>query len=187
MNGSKILVFFSFFIFLTLIQTHTTVAQPFKMGIFDPAAVLNRMPEMRELEQRMQNLIEEKSVEFTQLQTNFQQNLEDYQQKMGVLSDEARQQEEEQLGLMEIQIQEFQTEAQRELEKQRNEWLAPLIQNMQEAVNEVARQKNIDYLLTTALLTAGDPGPLGRNILYMNEELRPAYDITEEVISYLEL
>jgi len=80
---------------------------------------------MRAVERRIQNLFEKKSTEFAGLQTNFRQTLENYQQKMGVLSDEARQLEEEQLGRMEMEIQEFQTEAQREIEEHRAEWLAP--------------------------------------------------------------
>lgn len=47
----------------------------------------------------------------------------------------------------------------------------PLIQKMQEAVHVVARQKDIDYLFTTTLMSVGNSGPLGGNVLYMNEEL----------------
>ena len=183
----QIIVLFAIFILLPVIKAEPLISQPLKIGVFDPVAVLNRMPELREVEQQIQNLVEEKSAEFNQMQIDFQQSVEEYQQKGGVLSDEARTAEEERLGQMELEIQQFQAEAEQEIEEQRLEWLSPLIEKLQQAAQTIAAQKEIDYLIASTLPGDVGAGPLARNLLYISPDNREQFDITEEVIAFMEL
>src|SRR5690625_2269325 len=65
-------------------------AQDMKIGFVEPRAVLERMPEMRAVQQRLQNFAERKQNELIQKERELQTELEAYQQKVGVISEQAK-------------------------------------------------------------------------------------------------
>ncbi len=168
------------FIFLisasALFATSPGVAQDMRIGFVDPRVILDRMPEMRAVQQRLQNFAERKQRELSDAEQNLQTEIQLYQQKIGVISEEARQKEEERLGQLDLELREKQSQAQQELQQRRAELMAPLLEQIQNAINEVATQKNIDYVLNTTTST-GDV-----IILYVKEELRQEFDITDAVM-----
>lgn len=167
-----LLLFFSF-------QPISVQAQDMKIGYVEPRAILERMPEMRAVEQRMQNFIERKRNELTTQEQSFQQELQLYQQKVGVISDTARQQEEERLGQLQLELQQSQNQVRQDIQQRQAELMAPLLEQVQGAINEVASDMGIDYVLNTTTST-GDVV-----ILYVREELREQYDITDAVMRNL--
>lgn len=161
--------------------TDNVQAQDMKIGFVEPRAIIERMPEWRAVQQRLQNFAERKSDELASLERELQQEIESYQQKIGVISDAARQQEEERLGQMDLELRQSQNQAQQELQQRRAELMAPLLEQVQSSIDAVARQKGIDYVLNTTTST-GDV-----IILYVKEELRTEYDITDEVMRNLDI
>jgi len=159
-----------------LFATPAIQAQDMKIGFVDPRVILDRMPEMRAVQQRLQNFAERKQRELADAEQNLQTEIQLYQQKIGVISQEAQQKEEERLGELDLELREMQSQAQQELQQRRAELMAPLLEQIQDAINEVATQKNIDYVLNTTTST-GDV-----IILYVKEELRDQYDITDAVM-----
>lgn len=167
-----LLLFFSF-------QPLSVQAQDMKIGYVEPRAILERMPEMRAVEQRMQNFVERKRDELSTQEQSFQEELDLYQQKVGVISDTARQQEEERLGQLQMELQQSQNQIRQEIQQRQSELMAPLLEQVQGAINEVASEMGIDYVLNTTTST-GDVV-----ILYVREELREQYDITDAVMRNL--
>jgi len=154
-------------------------SQDMKIGFVEPRAILERMPEMRAVQQRIQNFAERKSEELAQMERELQQQIESYQQTIGVISDQARQQEEERLGELDLELRQSQTQAQQELAERRAELMEPLLDQIQTAINEVAQERGIDYVLNLTTST-GDV-----IILYVRDELREEYDITDAVMRNL--
>ncbi len=150
-----------------------------RIGFVEPRAILERMPEMRAVQQRIQNFAERKSEELAQMERELQQQIESYQQTIGVISDQARQQEEERLGELDLELRQSQTQAQQELAERRAELMEPLLNQIQTAINEVAQERGIDYVLNLTTST-GDV-----IILYVRDELREEYDITDAVMRNL--
>lgn len=168
---------------LLSVSFHTTdiQAQDMSIGFVDPRAILERMPEMRAVEQRLQNFQERKSQEFATKQQELQTEFEAYQQKIGVISDAARTEEEERLGQLQMELQQFETEFQQELAERQAELMSPLIDQMQNAIDSVAEQRNLDYVLNTRT-SSGD-----MIILYVDPEVREANDITDPVMQFLDI
>lgn len=168
------------FIFLTAITTLMAApavqAQDMKIGFVEPRAVLERMPEMRAVQQRLQNFAERKQNELVQKERELQTEVELYQQKVGVISEQARQTEEERLNAMDTEFRQMQQEAQQEMAQQRAELMSPLLEQIQEAIDAVAASKGLDYVLNTTT-SAGDV-----IILYVSPQVREEYDITDEVM-----
>lgn len=156
-------------------------AQDMKIGFVEPRAILERMPEMRAVQQRLQNFAERKQNELVQKERELQTEIELYQQKVGVISEQARQTEEERLTELDQEFRQLQTQAQQELQEQRAELMAPLLQQIQESINSVAARRGLDYVLNTTTST-GDV-----IILYVSPQVQAEYDITSEVMEELDI
>src|SRR5690554_1096819 len=156
-------------------------AQDMKIGFVEPRAVLERMPEMRAVQQRLQNFAERKQNELMQKERELQTELEAYQQKVGVISEQARQNEEERLTQLDQEFREMQMQAQQEVEQQQAQLMGPLLQQIQESINNVASQKGLDYVLNTTT-SSGDV-----IILYVSPQVEAEYDITQAVMADLDI
>lgn len=167
------------FMLLFTFEARTAEAQDMKIGYVEPRLILERMPEMRAVQQRIQNFVERKREELADQEMAFQREVEEYQQKIGVISDAARQQEEERLGQMQFDLQQSQNQIRQEIEQRQAELMAPLLDQIQSSISVVAREKGIDYVLNTTT-RAGDV-----IILYVREDLQNEYDITDAVMRNL--
>jgi len=150
-----------------------------KIGFVDPRAVLERMPEMRAVQQRLQNFAERKQQELRQKESELQTEIEIYQQKVGVISENARETEEQRLSEMDSEFRQLQTQVEREFQQQRAELMSPLLNQIQQSINTVAETRGLDYVLNTTT-SNGDV-----IILYVSEEIQNQFDITDAVMEEL--
>lgn len=173
------------FSFLTLLALSTLMAAPgaqaqdMKIGFVEPRAILEKMPEMRAVQQRLQNFIERKQNELATKEQELQAEREDYQQKVGVISESAREAEEERLQQLGTELMELQTTAEQEVREQQANLMSPLLQQIQEGIDAVATERGLDYVLNTTTST-GDV-----IILYVSEAVQQEYDITDAVMREL--
>lgn len=150
-----------------------------KIGFVNPQAILASMPEMKAVQQRLQNFTARKQQELTTKEQAFQNQVTAYQQKIGVISAEAQRQEEERLGQLQNELVQAQQTAEQELQNKRNELLGPLLEQIGGAIDSVAESMGLIYVLNTTTST-GD-----LIILYASEEYQAKYDITEKVMEQL--
>lgn len=179
MKNLSLLTIIVFASLLTILAAPSAHAQDMKIGFVEPRAILDRMPEMRAVAQRLQNFAERKERELTTKQSELQTEIELYQQKVGVISEQARQSEEERLTLLDQEFRQMQNDAERELQEQRASLMSPLLQQIQESINNVSAQRGLDYVLNTTTST-GDV-----IILYVSPEVQEEYDITDAVMQDL--
>lgn len=156
-------------------------AQETKIGYVDPQAILMRMPEMAAVEQRLQNFAEKKRKELVDKQTNLQQQLQMYQQKQAVISEDARKREEEKLNGLNLEIQQFQASSQQEIQQRQGELVGPLLDQIQESIDAVSREMGLTFVFN-AVTSNGD-----FVILYASPEMQRNNDITEKVMDKLGL
>ena len=150
-----------------------------QIGYVNPQSILANMPEMRAVQQRLQNLTARKQQELYDKEAAFQQEVTAYQQKIGVISAEAQQQEEARLTQLQNELGQAQQQAEQEIQTRREELLGPLLEQIGNAIDEVAAEMELTYVLNTTTST-GD-----LVILYVSEEYRAKYDITEAVMEKL--
>lgn len=181
MKKLNILSIITLIILSAMMAAPAAQAQDMKIGFVDPRAILERMPEMRAVQQRLQNFAERKQSELSQKERELQSEIELYQQKVGVISEQARQTEEERLTQLDQEFRELQSEAQQELQQQRQTLMAPLLQQIQESINNVAAQRGLDYVLNTTT-SSGDV-----IILYVSPEVQSEYDVTDAVMEDLDI
>ncbi len=176
-NVSTLLIALSC-LMLTTPQLH---AQDMKIGYVDPRVVLEKMPEMKAVQQRLQNFAERKQSELTAKEQELQQEFLAYQERSatGMMGEEAMAREEERLGQKDLELRQQQAQAQQELDQQRVQLMSPLLEQIQGAINSVAEAKGLSYVLNTTT-SAGDV-----IILYVSEEMEQEYNITDAVMMEL--
>lgn len=174
---SFIIFCFSLLAFAGVQQTYAQ--QSLQIGYVNPQVILSKMPEMKAVEQRIQNFIDRKREELLEKQTDFQQQVTAYQQKLAVISEEAKQEEEKRLGQLQAELQQSQTQISQEIQQKQQELVGPLLQQIETAINEVAEERGLTYVLNT---TATDGTVI---ILYASPQAQQQYDITDQVMQKL--
>jgi outer membrane protein len=150
-----------------------------KIGYVNPQSILANMPEMRAVQQRLQNFTARKQQELSTLEQDFQTQVAQYQQKVGVISAEAQQQEEARLGQLQQDLLQAQEVAEQELAQRRDELVGPLLEQIGAAIEAVAQKQGVSYVLNTTT-SSGD-----MIILYASEDFRAKFDITQSVMEEL--
>ncbi|MEQ8523215.1 OmpH family outer membrane protein [Gracilimonas sp.] len=150
-----------------------------KIGYVNPQAVLAKMPEMAAIQKRLQNFAEQKQQELLKKEQDFQQQVAAYEQKAGVISQEANQKEQERLAQLQQDLSTAQQEAEQALQQRRQELLGPMFTQIGTAIDAVAREKGLSYVLNTTT-SSGD-----LIILYASDEYQSKYDITDAVMQEL--
>ncbi|MBO6620715.1 MAG: OmpH family outer membrane protein [Balneola sp.] len=164
-------------LFTLLLAVDTNAqSQELKIGFVNPQAVLNRMPEMKAVQQRLKNFADRKSLEIEQKELELQNAVNVYEQKKDVISAAAKTAEEEKLQQMSNDLNEATRTAQQEIQNKRNELLGPLQNQIGAAISAVAEQKGLAYVLNTTT-SSGDI-----IILYASQEYGSKYNITDAVM-----
>ncbi len=171
-------------IFSAMMGGSGAVAQNVKIGYVDPNVILNRMPEAKAVQQRLQNLAERKRNELAQKEQELQTEIELYQQKVGVISEEARQTEEQRLTQMDQEFRQLQSDVQLEIQQRQIELMTPLFEQIQASVNNVAATRGLDLVFN---ITTAGYGLFDRTIIHVSQELQEEYNITQAVIDDLAL
>ena len=152
---------------------NTALAQ-LKVGYTDAQLIVAQMSEYRETLQQLQTLAETGQLEYQGLIQTYQEKLGDYQKKQALLSDAARETREQELMTMQGEIQQFLVIKEQELEQKEAELMNPLLERVQNAINEVAADQSLDMVFNAQ--AAGSPV-----LLYADSTM----DITETVMAIL--
>lgn len=152
-----------------------------EIGYVDPQAILNKMPEMKAVQQKLQNYVDRKRQEFAQKQQNFQQQVSEYQQKQAVISESAKKKEEERLGKLNSELQQYQSQLQQDIQQKQQELVGPLLEDINAAIGRVAQDMNLTYVINTTT-SQGDV-----IVLYASDEAKQKYNITDQVMKELDI
>lgn len=145
-----------------------------KVGYTDAQLIVAQMSEYRTILQQLQSMAESGQMEYQGRINTYQEKLADYQKKQALLSESARATREQELTTMQGEIQQFLTNKEQELEQREVELMNPLLERVQNAINEVAAEQSLDIVLNAQ--AAGSPV-----LLYADQNM----DITETVMARL--
>ena len=179
MRTLRIAVILFFSIVLNLQAQAQSNNSELKIGYVNPQSILANMPEMRAVQQRLQNFTARKHQELSTLEQESQTQVAEYQQKVGVISADAQQQEEARLGQLQQELLQAQEVAEQELAQRRDELVGPLLEQIGSAIEAVAQKQGLSYVLNTTT-SSGD-----MIILYASEDFRAKFDITQSVMEEL--
>lgn len=176
----RILTLSAFFVvFIATFGVTQSSAQELKIGYVEPQAILAKMPEMKAVQQRLQNFAERKQQELAQKEQELNTEITNYQQKASVISEDAKAREEERLGKLNAELQQFRGQLQQQMQQKQQELVGPLLDQIGTAIDQVANNMNLTYVLNTTT-SSGDA-----IILYASDDAKAKYDITDQVMQQL--
>lgn len=143
----------------------------------NPQTVLDNLPEKEAIERQLNQFLDQREAEFEEKSIQFQENLSRFQEESSNLSEAETRRRQQELQVKDEELQQFEFRVQQELEQRQSELLSPVLQEMNGIIEDIAMEKNLDYVLNEA---TGD-GELF--LLYISEQSREQLDLTEEVLS----
>jgi outer membrane protein len=150
-----------------------------KIGYVNPTAILQKMPAMKAVQQRIQNFIGDKRKELSQQRDSLQQKIADYQQQQSVMSEKAKKEEQQKLGKLRANLQKTQRQAQQDIRQKQQSLIQPLNEDIQKSIEKVAKKMGLAYVINTTT-TNGDV-----IVLYASDSAQKKYDITQKVMDDL--
>lgn len=163
-------------LFLVVIFSSIGFAQ-LKIGYIDSDAIMDQLPDVQDVRQRLDALIQEWQAELNQLEREWKNKYDDYEKRKLIMSDQTRLETEQELVQLENRIADFRNKkfgANGELFQKQDELMKPVQNKIFNAIKEVAQEEDLDFVFDRS----GDI-----MILYAKEK----YDISAKVLSKLRL
>lgn len=164
-------------ILAALLLFSTVANAQLKIGYVDSESIIDLMPEAQDARKQLDLLIKDWQSELNELQAEWKQKYEDYDERKLILSDQRRAELEKELMDMEKEIMDYRESkfgANGELFVKQEELMEPVQNKVFTAIDEIAVEEEFDFVFDRSG---------GVIMLFAKEE----YDITEMVIEKLNL
>ena len=156
-------------LFLVTIQSQAQV----KIGFMDVQAVMSELPQMNDVQTKLEGFVTEKQQQLQDRTSSFQEAVANYQENQASMSQQQQNQREEELGNMESDLQTFQQSLQTEIQQYRQQLLAPVYEDIDQAIASIAEEMDLDFVLNKATMR-------GENIVQFSAE--ETLNITNQVV-----
>ncbi len=117
-----------------------------KLGHIDSQKLIMAMPESDSAQKKLQKVEQEFQATLEELQVEFNRKFKNYQDNYTTMTELIRSTKESELNELSERIQNFQTQAQQDFERQRVELFRPIQEKAKKAVDEVAEENGFTYI-----------------------------------------
>ena len=146
---------------------------PLRIGYTDHELLIAAMPDYQSVQQQLQQEYQTSQNVLQALYEEFQGKVDRYQKQQALLSEERRQERENELAVAQQEIQKKAADSDQQLAQRQAELLGPIFERVDTAIRDVSKENNLDLVLRI------QNGPMQPIILYANEDR--IMDITKEV------
>ncbi|MGY6562523.1 MAG: OmpH family outer membrane protein [Luteibaculaceae bacterium] len=134
-----------------------------KVGHVNFQEIILKLPERADAESKIRKFAETLQNRLQAMETEYRNFIADYERDAEKMTRTERETREREIMELQQRIQNAQQKAQQDLQKQEEELLAPMIDRVNKAIAEVAKEQNFGYILdSSAGVTLYDAG--GNNI-----------------------
>ncbi|MCR5659001.1 MAG: OmpH family outer membrane protein [Bacteroidales bacterium] len=131
------------------------------------AAVLDAMPDKVRAEKDLENYYGELQNQLQAIVNEYQTKIQYYEANQTTMSDFVKQSKEREIVDLQTRIQQFQANAESEFEAKRTELLRPILSKIQNAINTVASETGLSYVIDISTGAAVFLGEESIDITYM--------------------
>jgi len=136
------------FLFITVVFSTTLFAQTtLKIGHVNSQELLQAMPESDSAQKKLDKAVKELQSQLEAMQVEFNNKYQDYVSKKDTYSDLIKQTKEADLQQMNQRIQQFQANAEQDIQKQRTDIFKPVLDKANKTISEVAKANGFTYIL----------------------------------------
>jgi outer membrane protein len=132
-----------------LLAAPGTMSAQAKIGWFNSAAIMEKLPEAQDAQHQIDNLIADWQEELAKMQNDWQKRYEEYQAKKLIMTDQLRAQEEKDLQEMDRKIIEYRNKKfgqNGELFAKQNELMKPVQNKIFKVLEDLAKEEEYDYI-----------------------------------------
>ena len=145
-----------------------------KIGYVNSNRIMAEYEPVRDIQIELEKEQRKLEIEFNRILENIDSLRQDYERQRLLMSDERRQNREEEIINLERTAQEFQMKKfgpEGDITRMQNQKLQPVLEKVQNAIDIIAKERGYDYILDA----------MTGSILYA----LPQYDLTEDVLKEL--
>ncbi|PSQ92091.1 MAG: hypothetical protein BRD30_02715 [Bacteroidetes bacterium QH_2_63_10] len=142
--------------FFTLLLAAAPVAQAQQAGYITEQAVLSQMPEMQKAQKQLQQQVQSERQQLQQKQQQLRQRMQKFQNESNMLSEQTRKERRSQLQKQQQQLQQQMQKLRQQIAQQERELLRPVIDKYRGAVEAVAQERGLDFVITEQALVYTD-------------------------------
>ena len=121
-----------------------------KIAHIDSEKLLMSMPEAKTMENELKKLSETYSTEYKTQATALQAKLKKYSEEAATQTDTENAKRQKEVEDLQLRIQKYGQTADQEIQKKRFDLLKPILEKAQKAVNDVAQEKGIQYVIDSS-------------------------------------
>lgn len=145
-----------------------------RIGFMNTQEVLNQLPEREKIENEINDFISQRQQQLQARTAAFQDSVAQYQENQSSMTEAQRKQREQELTDMQTELNELQQSYRMDVQRKRNELLQPIFDRINRAIEAIAKQRGLDFVINEAT-------GMGESIVFYasNDSL----DITEEVLN----
>lgn len=121
-----------------------------KIAFVDSDVIFQQYPEAQEVQKRLDAMIKSWQDEINRMTEEYDTKLKDYQQKQALMTEQAKQTTEQELLSLRQKVLDYQNEKfgqTGELAQQREKLVAPLMDKIIKAIEEVAKEEGFHFIL----------------------------------------
>lgn len=131
-----------------------------KFGYVDAQQILMQMPDVDSLQSKLQAFFTDLNSQLEAMQVEYNKKLEEYQKSSATLSDAVKRDRERELQGLLQRIQEFQQQAQVDIQAKEQELTKPLMDKIEAAIAKVSKANSIVAVFNVNFLEYFDPSVL---------------------------
>jgi outer membrane protein len=164
------------YLVITFLFVSTSLFAQLKIGYVDSGAVMDKLPDAKDAQQRIDTQIADWEKELKVMQKEWKDKYDDYERRKLIMGNQKKAEVEKELVTLEEKIDDFRQSkfgVNGELYKKQEEFMKPIQNQVFTAIEEVAVEKELDFVFDRS----GD-----LIFLYAKEE----YDITSDVLNKLQ-
>ncbi|MFZ1081010.1 MAG: OmpH family outer membrane protein [Candidatus Kryptoniota bacterium] len=148
-----------------------------KIGWIDSQEIMKQFPDAVDAQGKLDALVAQWQGDINKLQTQFQQEADDYQKRRLVLPEQAQVQEENKLSDMQKKVVDLRNQRfgqNGDLYQQQNTLMRPVQEKIMQAIQDVAKDGDYDYIFDKS----------GEVLLMYSN---PKYDLTQQILDKLKI
>lgn len=134
---------------MLLFSLNTQAQTDLKIGYTNVEYILSLMPEAKQIQQELQDYQTQLRSQIQVKVEEFQRRAGEYQQNAGSMSEVARQAEERELQSMQTNLQQFQQEAENSMQKKQIDLLQPAYAKIEKAIKEVRTEAGYTHIFSS--------------------------------------
>lgn len=140
-----------------------------KFGIVNTQEIVEGMPEMKDVQQKLETVSKEFETEFAALQTEFQKKYEELQKLDETTPATIRDRRIQEIQDLQQKIEQFRTTAQEEIQRKQQEYMTPVQRDVMNAIQKVGEAGNYTMIFENMI-----PIYTGKDCTNVTEEVKKA-------------